>query len=59
MVRKFIGDKMSIEARSDDQGRSWEVKLFDRGHLTQYRDATQADLDKLVADRRMRPAALR
>ena len=57
MMRKFLGDKMSIEARSDDAGRSWEVHLYDRGHLTKYKEATQADLDKLVADRRMRPAS--
>ncbi len=59
MMRKFIGDKMSIEARSDDDGRSWEVHLYDRGQLTRYKEATQADLDKLVADRRMRPASPR
>lgn len=56
MIRKFVGDKLSIEATSDDAGRRWEVHLYDRGQLTKYKDATQADLDKLVADRRMRPA---
>ncbi len=59
MMCKFVGDKMSIEARSEDDGRTWEVHLYDRGHLTKYRAATRADLDKLVADRRMRPASPR
>lgn len=59
MIRKFVGDKMSIEAHSDDQGRTWAVSLFDRGHLTKYKAATQAELDKLVADRRMRATSPR
>jgi hypothetical protein len=56
MLKKFIGDKASIEARSDDQGRRWEIKHFDRGHLTTYTGANQADLDKLVAKTGMRAA---
>lgn len=56
MLKKFVGDKMSIEARSDD-GRRWEIHLYDRGTLTKYSDATQADLDGLVLKRRMKPAA--
>lgn len=59
MFKKFIGDKASIEARSDDQGRRWEIKHFDRGHLTTYTDANQADLDELVAKNGMRPAPAR
>lgn len=56
MMLKFVGNKMSIEARSDDGGRRWDIKLFDAGHLTKYDDANKQQLDKLVADKRMKPA---
>jgi len=35
MLRKFVGDKASIEATSRD-GRLWEIHYFDRGHLTKF-----------------------
>lgn len=31
MIRKYTGDKKSIEARSNDNGRTWSVKLFEGG----------------------------
>jgi hypothetical protein len=55
MMRKFVGDKSSIEATSTD-GRKWSVLHYDRGHLTSYPTYTQADLDKLVSTQRMKPA---
>lgn len=58
MLKKFVGDKMSIEASSHD-GKRWEVRFFDRGRLTTYSDATTTDLDKMVAEKRMRPAPLK
>lgn len=57
MMRKFVGDKMSIEARSSDGGRRWDVQLFDRGHVTKVTGATTVELEKLAADRRMKPVA--
>jgi hypothetical protein len=56
MMLKFVGDKKSIEARSDDGGRRWDIKLFDAGHLTTIDDANRAQLDKLVADKRLKSA---
>lgn len=55
MFRKFTGDKMSIEARSDD-GKRWELQVFDRGHVTKYTDATEAELMAIVAKKGMKPA---
>ncbi len=53
MLRKYIGNKKSIEARSDDRGHTWSVKLFDCGRLTKYSKATLAEVDKLAADQGM------
>ena len=53
MIWKFTGDKMSLEARSDD-GRRWEVTLFDRGHVVKYVDATEAEVLALAAEKRLR-----
>ena len=53
MFRKFIGDKMSIEAHSND-GNIWEVTLHDRGHVTKYVDATTAEVDQLAREKGMR-----
>ena len=49
MVRKYSGDKKSIEARSNDNGRTWSVKLFDTGRLTEYTGGTLAEVDALAA----------
>lgn len=49
MIRKYSGDKKSIEARSNDNGRTWSVKLFDTGRLTEYTGGTLAEVDALAA----------
>ena len=49
LIRKYSGDKKSIEARSNDNGRTWSVKLFDSGRLTEYTGATIAEVDALAA----------
>ncbi len=49
MIRKYSGDKKSIEARSTDNGRTWSVKLFDAGRLTEYTGGTLAEVDALAA----------
>ena len=48
MIRKYTGDKKSIEARSDDRGQTWSVKLFDTGRLTEYTGGTLAEVDALA-----------
>jgi len=53
MIRKYTGDKKSIEARSGDNGRTWSVKLFDSGRLTEYSGGTLAEVDALAAKHRM------
>jgi hypothetical protein len=53
LLRKFIGDKMSIEATSRD-GRLWEIQLFEHGHLTKFHDASEAELNEMAAKKRMR-----
>ena len=52
MLWKFTGDKMSLEARSQD-GKRWEVTLFDRGHVTKYVDATEAEVRELAASKKL------
>jgi hypothetical protein len=42
------GEK-SIEARSDNNGRTWSVKLFDTGRLTEYTGGTLGEVDALAA----------
>jgi hypothetical protein len=49
MIRRYSGDKKSIEARSADNGRTWSVKFFDNGRLTEYSGGTVAEVDALAA----------
>lgn len=53
MVRKYSGDKKSIEARSADNGKTWSVKFYDTGRLTQYSGGSLAELDALAAKNRL------
>ena len=53
MIRKYTGDKKSIEARTADNGRTWTVKLFDSGRLTEYSGGTLAEVDALASKHRM------
>jgi hypothetical protein len=55
MILKFTGDKVSIEARSDD-GKIWEVTLFERGTVTKYVDATEKEVRELAAQKKLRQA---
>ena len=48
MIRRYGGDKKSIEARSNDNGRTWSVKLFEGGRLTEYTGGTLAEVDALA-----------
>jgi hypothetical protein len=54
MIREYAGDKKSIEARSDDNGRTWSVKHFDTGRLTEYKGGTLAEVDALAAKHGMK-----
>lgn len=54
MMRKYSGNKKSIEARSFDGGRTWEGKLFDTGRETKFSEATEKELDDLAAKEGMR-----
>ena len=54
MIRKYHGDKKSIEARSDDNGKTWSVKLYDTGRLTEYKGGTLAEVDALAAKHGMK-----
>lgn len=56
MIRKYTGDKKSIEARSADNGRTWSVKLFDKGRLTEYSGGTLAEVEALAVEHRMKPS---
>jgi hypothetical protein len=49
MIRRYSGDKKSIEARTADNGKTWSVKFFDTGRLTQYSGGTLAEVDALAA----------
>ena len=53
MFRRYSGDKKSIEARSADNGRTWSVKLFDTGRVTEYSGGTVAEVDALAAKNKM------
>ena len=53
MIRRYSGDKKSIEARSADNGRTWSVKLFDTGRVTEYSGGTVAEVDALAAKNKM------
>ncbi|MCB9558457.1 MAG: hypothetical protein H6707_20240 [Deltaproteobacteria bacterium] len=48
MIRRYSGDKKSIEARSNDKGKTWSVKLFDAGRLTEYSGGTLAEVEALA-----------
>jgi hypothetical protein len=48
MIRRYSGNKKSIEARTADNGRTWSVKLFDTGRLTEYSAGTVAEVDALA-----------
>ena len=52
-MRKYVGDKKSIEARTDD-GVEWYGKLFERGQETKFSEATLAEVDDLAAKHGMR-----
>jgi hypothetical protein len=54
MIRKYSGHKKSIEARSDDNGKTWSVKLFEDGRLTEYTGGTLAEVDALAAKHGMK-----
>ncbi len=54
MIRKYIGDKRSIEARCDPSGRVWEGKLFEGGRMTKFSNASLAEVDDLAAKKGMR-----
>jgi hypothetical protein len=56
VLRKFVGDKMSLEATSRD-GRLWEIQLFDHGHLTKLSDVSEAQLNEMAARKRLRLAS--
>ena len=53
MIRRYSGDKKSIEARTNDNGRTWSVKLFDNGRLTEYTGGTLAEVDALAAKHKL------
>ena len=48
MIRRYSGNKKSIEARTADNGRTWFVKFFDSGRLTEYSGGTLAEVDALA-----------
>jgi hypothetical protein len=54
MIRRYSGDKKSIEARSADNGRTWSVKLFDAGRLTEYSGGTLAEVDALAVKHQLK-----
>jgi len=53
MIRRYSGDKKSIEARTSDNGRTWSVKLYDSGRLTEYSGGTLAEVDALALKHKM------
>jgi hypothetical protein len=53
MIRRYSGDKKSIEARTTDNGRTWSVKLYDSGRLTEYSGGTLAEVDALAVKHHM------
>ncbi len=54
MIRRYTGNKKSIEARSGDDGRTWSVKLFDTGRVTEYTGGTLAEVDALAVKHQMK-----
>ncbi|HEY4183367.1 MAG TPA: hypothetical protein VGM90_41370 [Kofleriaceae bacterium] len=54
MLRKYSGDKKSIEARSADNGKTWKVKFYDTGRLTEYSGGSTADLDAFAVKHKLK-----
>jgi hypothetical protein len=54
MIRRYTGNKRSIEARTNDNGRTWSVKLFDSGRLTEYKGGSLAEVDALAVTHQMK-----
>jgi hypothetical protein len=54
VIRKYGGDKKSIEARSNNKGQTWTVKLFDSGRLTEYSGGTLMEVDALATKHGMK-----
>ncbi|MCW8141432.1 MAG: hypothetical protein KIT58_21220 [Planctomycetota bacterium] len=54
LVRRFVGDRRSMEIRSVD-GRVWSVVLCDRGRLVKVPRATTEQVERLVVERRLQP----
>ena len=53
MIRRYSGDKKSIEARTADNGKTWSVKFFDTGRLTEYSGGTLAEVDALASKHKL------
>jgi hypothetical protein len=54
LIRKYSGDKKSIEARTGDNGRTWSVKFYDTGRLTEYSGGSLAELDAFAAKHQLK-----
>lgn len=54
LIRKYAGNMKSMEARSNDRGQTWSVKLYDTGRLTEYTGGTLAEVDALAAKHGMK-----
>ena len=54
MIRRYSGDKKSIEARTADNGQTWSVKLFDSGRLTEFTGGTLAEVDALAVKHQLK-----
>jgi hypothetical protein len=48
VIRRYSGNKKSIEARSTNNGKTWSVKLYDTGRLTEYSGGTLGEVDALA-----------
>lgn len=59
MYCKYTGNKKSIEARSSDGGKTWDVQFFDQGRLTEYPKSTLASIEAMAKAAGMRPAETR
>ncbi|HEY4057486.1 MAG TPA: hypothetical protein VGM39_12800 [Kofleriaceae bacterium] len=57
MLRKYSGDKKSIEARSADNGKTWSVKFYDTGRLTQYSGGSLAELEEFAVKHKLKLVA--
>jgi hypothetical protein len=54
MIRNYVGDKKSIEARCDDSGQIWSGTLFEGGRETKFYDATLQEVEELAQQHGMR-----